>query len=180
MIFNSFAILNISATLSNLPEYWNFDENAWTLTFDERCLAPKWKADDLVKHKLAGSGQLQEINVSAVEASCGYCEHFNDIAHNCEYYHAVGTQQKKIESLIAEITELKHTFGPGYMQDEIEFSDKVTYLEKQLARAYELIKRGTKQSVEGLLEGIKYDNDVRAFLKDYELREGIKNNKENI
>ena len=176
MIFNSFAILNINAILS-LPEYWNFDENAWTPMFDERCLAPKWKADDLVKHKLAGSGQLQEINVSAVEASCGYCEHFNDIAHNCEQYHAVGKQQQKIESLKAEITELKHTFGPGYMQDEIEFSDKTTYLEEQLARAYELIKRGTKQSVEGLVEGIKYDNDVRAFLKDYELREGIKNNK---
>lgn len=97
MIFNSFAILNVSASQHVLPEYWNFDENAWTPKFDERCLAPKWKADDLVKHKLAGSGQLQEINVSAVEASCGYCEHFNDIAHNCEYYHAVGKQQKRLK-----------------------------------------------------------------------------------
>lgn len=128
----------------------------------------------------ACSGQLQKINISAVEASCGYCEHFNDIAHNCEYYHAVGKQQKKIEALIVEIDELKHKYGPGYMQDEIDFSDKTTYLEEQLARAYELIKRGTKQSTEGLIEGIKYDNDIKAFLKDYELREGTKNNKETI
>ena len=82
--------------------------------------------------------------------------------------------------IIVEIDDLKHKYGPGYMQDEIEFSDKTTYLEEQLARAYELIKRGTKQSTEGLLEGIKYDNDVRSFLKDYELREDIKNNKEII
>jgi hypothetical protein len=50
---------------------------------------------------------------------------------------------------------------------DCEFFVGYSRLDDLLYRAAELIERGTKQSTEGLVEGIKYDNDVKNFLKDY-------------
>ncbi len=41
-------------------------------------------------------------------------------------------------------------------------------LDDLLSQAVELIKRGTKQSTEGLEEGIQYDKDVKEFLKQFQ------------
>lgn len=50
---------------------------------------------------------------------------------------------------------------------DCEFYVGYSHLDDLLSKAVELIKRGTKQSVEGLEEGIQYNKDVDEFLKQF-------------
>ena len=51
---------------------------------------------------------------------------------------------------------------------DCEFYVGYANLDNLLSQAIELIKRGTKQSTEGLEEGIQYNKDVNEFLKQFQ------------